>query len=61
MTQEKLFYILDSLDPELTEEDASEEEKAIHNMWLNDSMTIKCIMLASMSNEFQRQHESMEP
>ena len=61
LTQEKLSYILDSSDPELIEEDASEEEKATHNMWLNDSMTIRCIMLASMSNELQRQHEGMEP
>ena len=61
MTQEKLFYILDSLDPEVIEEDAFEEENATHNMWLNDSMTVRCIMLASMSNELQRQHEGMEP
>ena len=51
LTQEKLFYILDSLDPDLIREDASEEEKATHNMWLNDSMTVRCIMLASISNE----------
>ena len=51
LTQEKLSYILDSSDPELIREDASEEEKATHNMWLNDSMTVRCIMLALMSNE----------
>ena len=61
LTQEKLFYILDSSDPELIGEDASEEEKVMLNMWLNDSMTVRCIMLASMSNELQRQHEGMEP
>ena len=59
LTQEKLSYILDSLDPELIGEDASEEEKATHNMWLNDSMPVRCIMLASMRNELQRQHEGM--
>ena len=29
-------------------------------MWKDDSMTVKCIMLASMSNELQRQHEDMD-
>ena len=51
LTQKKLSYILDSSDIELIGEDASKEEKATHNMWLNDIMTVRCIMLASMSNE----------
>ena len=29
-------------------------------MWKDDSVTVKCIMLASMSNELQRQHEDMD-
>ena len=29
-------------------------------MWQNNSLTVKCIILASMTNELQRQHESME-
>ena len=61
LTQEKLSYIFDSLDPVLIREDTSEEKRVTHNMWLNDSMTIRCIMLASMSNELQRQYEGMEP
>ena len=61
LTQEKLSYILDSPNLEVIREDASEEEKVTHNMWLNDSMTVRCIMLALMSNELQRQHEYMEP
>ena len=60
LTQEKLSYILDSLNHELIREDAFEEKKATHNMWLNDNMTVKCIMLASLSNELHRQHEGME-
>ena len=28
-------------------------------MWKDDSVTVKCIMLASMSNELQGQHEDM--
>ena len=42
-------------------DDASEEERAAYKMWQNDSMTVKYIMLASISNEHQRQHEEMEP
>ena len=61
LTQKKLFYILNSLDPELIGEDASEEERATHTMWLNDSMTVRCIMLALMRNELQRQHKGMKP
>ena len=49
--QEKLFYVLDTPDPGPVSEDASKEEKATYKMWQNDSMTIKCIMLVSMSNE----------
>ena len=51
LTQEKLSYILDSPDLQLIEEDASEEERATHNIWLHDSMTVRYIMLALMSNE----------
>ena len=29
-------------------------------MWQNDFLTIKCIILASMNNELQRQHDSMD-
>ena len=61
LTQEKLSYILDSLDPIMIGEDASEEDIANYKMWKNDSTTVGCIMLASMSNELQRQHEGMEP
>ena len=61
LTQEKLSYILDSLDPIVIGEDTSEEEIATYKMWQNDSTTISCIMLASMSNELQRQHEGMQP
>ena len=51
---------MDSSDPEPIREDASEEEIATHRMWKNDSTIVRCIMLASMSNELQRQHEGMK-
>ena len=61
LTKEKFFYILDSPNLELIREDAFEEKRATHEIWLNDSMTIKYIMLASMSNKLQRQHQGIEP
>ena len=60
LTQEKLSYILDILEPQEVGDDAIEEEVSIYRMWKNDSLTIKCIILASMSNELPKQHESMD-
>ena len=60
LSSEKLAYILDipSLSP--LGDDATQEDRATYKMWQNDSLSIKCIILASMTNELQRQHESMD-
>ena len=60
LSSEKLSYILDtpSLDP--LGDDATEEDRATYKMWQNDSNSVKCIILASMTNELQRQHECMD-
>ena len=60
LTQEKVSYILDTPAPDSLGEDAFEEERATYKMLKDDSVTIKCIMLASMSYELQRQHEDMD-
>ena len=54
VAQEKLSYIPNMSDPDPVSEDGSKEEKATYKMWQDESMTIKHIMLASMSNELQR-------
>ena len=54
LTQKKISYILDILAPDSLGEDASEEERATYKMWRDDSVTVKCIVLASISNELQR-------
>ena len=54
LTQEKVSYILDIPTPDSLGEDASEEERATYKMWKDDSVTIKCIMLAFISNELQK-------
>ena len=60
LSQERISYILDTPILEPPREDASQEEKTTYNMWQNDSLTVKCVMLASMTNELQRQHDSMD-
>ena len=60
LTQEKVSYILDTPAPDSLGKDAFEEERTAYKMWKDDSVTVKCIMLASMSNELQRQHEDMD-
>ena len=56
-------YILDTPAPDSLREDAFEkerEERATYKMWKDNNVTVKCIILASMSNELQRQHEDMD-
>ena len=60
LTQEKLSCILDVSKLQEIGDYATEEEVSIYRMCKNDSLTIKYIILASMSNELQRQHESMD-
>ena len=60
LAQERISYILDTPDPVLVGEDATSEEVATYKMWQNDSLTIKCIIFAPMSNELQRQYEGMD-
>ena len=60
LSQEKLSYILDAHDPKPLENDATDEDKSTYKMWQNDSLIVKCIILASMNNELQRQHDSMD-
>ena len=59
-TFRKTFLCNDTPSLEPLGEDASEEEKTTYKMWQNDSLSVKCIILASMSNELQRQHDSMD-
>ena len=60
LTQKKVSYILDSPTPNTIEKDVSEEKRAIYKLWKDDCVTVKYIMLASMNNELQRQHEDMD-
>ena len=59
-TQEKVSYILDTPTPDSLGKDASKENRTAYKMWKDDCVIVKYIMLASMSNELQRQHEDMD-
>ena len=56
---EKLAYVLDTEAPAVPE-NSTAQQTAARNKWTDDDMKVKCYMLASMSNELQRQHEHME-
>ena len=60
LSSEKISYILDTPGLNPLGDDATEEDMATYKIWQNDSLTVKCIILASMTNELQRQHESMD-
>ena len=51
LSSEHLFYIIDTPSLEPLGDDATEKEKTTYKMWQNDSLIVKCIILASMSNE----------
>ena len=42
-------------------DDTTEEEIAAYDKWQDDSIMVQWIMLASMRNEWQMQHEQMDP
>nr|CAD1843989.1 unnamed protein product [Ananas comosus var. bracteatus] len=56
---EKLDYVLQTPIPELNAE-ATTEEVEERDMWVDDDQRVKYYMLASMSNELQRQHENYD-
>ena len=61
LKSELITYVLEGDGPVERASDASEDEVWEYQKWQEDSPTIQCYMLASMCNEFQRQHEDMEP
>ena len=57
---EQIAYILEGEAPLEPALDAPEEEMIAYEKWKEDSTIAHCYMLASMSNELQRQHENMD-
>ena len=60
LIQEKVSYILNTPAPDSLGEDAFKEDWVAYKIQKDDSMTVKCIMLVSMSKELQKQHEDID-
>ncbi|KAK9225841.1 hypothetical protein WN943_010886 [Citrus x changshan-huyou] len=59
LNYEKISYVLDTPKPNIIPEEASEVERVTYQKWQDDDLSAKSYILASMSNELQRQHENM--
>ncbi|PKI45911.1 hypothetical protein CRG98_033710 [Punica granatum] len=57
---EALGYILETQEIELPGGDATSDQHDAYDQWSVDDMKVRCYMLASMSNELQKQHENMK-
>ncbi|KAJ9184856.1 hypothetical protein P3X46_004542 [Hevea brasiliensis] len=57
---EHIGYVLDSNVPGPLPPEATQEEHETLDKWKEHDMRAKCYMLASMSNELQKQHENMQ-
>jgi hypothetical protein len=56
---QKVAYILETPEPKVDEQ-SSADERTQADQWKQDEMLAKCIILSSMSNELQRQHENLD-
>ncbi|GAV90479.1 UBN2_2 domain-containing protein, partial [Cephalotus follicularis] len=52
--------VLEAPMPALPAEDASIKDHAIYNKWVADEKKVRSYLMASMSNDLQVQHESMQ-
>ncbi|KAK9218281.1 hypothetical protein WN943_006918 [Citrus x changshan-huyou] len=59
LNYERISYVLDTLKPNEISEGASEANRVTYQKWQDDDLSAKSYILASMSNELQRQHENM--
>ena len=60
LNSERIGYVLDTPQPAPLVEEATEQEIDAYNKWHADDMQARCYMLASMTNELQKQHENMK-
>jgi hypothetical protein len=60
LKQEKRLYVLENSIPNSSTEDAEEKVRNGHQRHVDDNEQAACVMLVSMSPEFQRQHENMD-
>jgi hypothetical protein len=56
---QKVAYVLETPMPNVNEQ-SSADERAQADQWKQDEILAKCIILSSMCNELQRQHENLD-
>ncbi|KAJ1381434.1 gag-polypeptide of LTR copia-type [Sesbania bispinosa] len=61
LMHERLIDVIDKPVVPQPEDQNNVEATNAHKKYLEDYMSTKCLLLASMSSELQRQHEDMEP
>ncbi|KAH9750809.1 Integrase catalytic domain-containing protein [Citrus sinensis] len=59
LNYERISYVLDTSNLNEIPEGASEADRVTYQKWQDDDLSAKSYILASMSNELQRQHENM--
>ena len=59
LDSEKCTYILDGTAPDTTPDDDKDTCNTIAK-WVEDDLEARCLMLACMSNDLQKQHENMK-
>ncbi|XP_074323914.1 uncharacterized protein LOC141660826 [Apium graveolens] len=60
LKSEKMGYVLKSPLPKAPDNDVTYQEHQEYHKWINEANVAKCIMLASMNPELQKQHEHMD-
>ena len=55
----KVAYVLETPLPVINEQSIA-DERAQADQWKHDESLAKCVILSSMSNELQRQHENLD-
>lgn len=61
LEHERILYILTDPAPEEPALNSRSAVKDTYQKWLNDQTTVRCIMLATMNDEFSHRFESAQP
>ncbi|PIN00618.1 hypothetical protein CDL12_26879 [Handroanthus impetiginosus] len=60
LDSDKRTYVLTQSPPDILLDDAKEDMREIVNCWREDDVQTRCLILASMSSEFQKSHKNMK-
>ena len=57
---ERLYYVLDMIDPDPIDNDSSTEKVAAYHKWESDELKVRSYIKASMSSTLQEQYERVD-